>query len=457
MVRLIHIFLISILAHTSHATLYLSVRGSEDRLKSHCAQFKCLDSIINSKAVEFDNGNTFVKLATPVAGQPIEVFANAELSANQFMELLITLRALKNEFAGSLNVNLGSKLVVIKSKDGQPLIESSFAKELIYLSGANTIQNLYPVPYPKARSALKHRSQGVLLGSSSIQAVNQLAESLNIPRIDSQDISTLSPDQRVFQYESFNEDYNENFLRALDRLKKINNKKSAVTLITPYLPYARSDKKDQKGVAISGRLAADLIEAAGADSVVFVRAHAPQSEGFFSIPTLQISGRKTINDFLRSREIEVVVSPDAGFQKDASLYADDLKIPVSVINKQRNLETGKAEIKGISGFSVKGKRVVIIDDETASGSTLAKAAELLKSIGAVYVVGVVTHLAGSADQALQSPFLDEVVVTDSLPIKDKSGKLQVLSLTNEIAEEIKNTFPIPKESSTSCRARVMGF
>ncbi len=457
MARLTLIFLVLILARSSQAAFFLSIRGAEDRLKAYCAQFKCSENILNSKAVEFDNGNTFVKISSPVSGKAIEVFANPELDANQFMELLITVRTLKNEFAGNINVNLNSKTLVVKSREGQVLIDSSFARELIYLSGALTIQNLYQVQSSKLKTHLKHRPQGVIMGSSNSPSMSLLAESLEIPSMDFKDIHNLSNETRVFQLESFNEEYNENLLKALDKLKKIANQRSAVTLITPYLPYARSDKKDQKGVAISGRLMADLIETAGADSIVFVRAHAPQSEGFFSIPTLQVSARKTINQFLKSREIEVVVSPDAGFQKDATLYADELRIPVSVINKQRNLETGKAEIKGISGFSVKGKRVVIIDDETASGSTLAKAAEYLKSLGATYVLAVVTHLAGNAEQALKSPHIDEVVVTDSLPIKDTGGKLKVLSLNQEIAEEIKSIFPMTTGQSKNCRARVMGF
>ena len=457
MARLILIFLVLVLAKSSQAVLYLSIRGSEERLNTFCAQFKCSENILKVKAVEFDNGNTFVKLNSPVLGNAVEVFANPELSANQFIELLITIRALKNEFAGQINVNLNAKTISVKSSDGKNLIESSFARELIYLAGAQTIQNLYPLPTTQFKSSLKHRPNGVILGSESSTTLSLLSESLDLPIIGIEDVVNLDRETRVFQYESFNENYNENLLKALDRIKKLANQRSGVTLITPYLPYARSDKKDQKGVAISGRLMADLIEAAGADSIVFVRAHAPQSEGFFSIPTLQVSGRKTINEFLKNRGIEIVVSPDAGFQKDATLYADELKVPVSVINKQRDLETGKAEIKGISGVSVKGKRVVIIDDETASGSTLAKAAEKLKSEGALYVVAVVTHLAGSAEQALMSPYIDEVVVTDSLPVKGNKNKLQVLSLNKEIADEIKSVFPLTSGQSKNCRARVMGF
>ncbi|MFN9067882.1 MAG: ribose-phosphate pyrophosphokinase-like domain-containing protein, partial [Bdellovibrionales bacterium] len=323
------IFLIFIFTQSSGAVLYMSLRGSEDRLQAFCAQNKCLENIVETKAIEFDNGNTFVKIMSPVAGQPVEVFVNSELTANQFMELLIAIRALKSEFSGSINVNFNSKYLNLKSKEGTPLLDSSFARELIYLAGAETIQNLYPLSNSKKNVALKHRSLSVLLGSSTSASASGLATSLKIPQIELKDTHSLGPDHRVFQYESFNEDYNENFLKILGRLKKIRNRKSAVTLITPYLPYARSDKKDQKGVAISGRLAADLIEAAGADSIIFVRAHAPQSEGFFSIPTLQISGRKTINNFLKSREVEVVVSPDAGFQKDATLYADELRVPLS--------------------------------------------------------------------------------------------------------------------------------
>ncbi len=212
---------------------------------------------------------------------------------------------------------------------------------------------------------------------------------------------------------------------------------SQITLVSPYLPYARSDKKDQYGVAITGRLAADMIETSGTDAVSFVRAHAPQSEGFFKIPTIQTMGRKTINAFLANLNVEQIISPDAGFQKDATLYADDLKVPVSVVNKQRNLQTGESKLHGISGPKVKGKIVAIIDDETASGGTLGKVAEFLKKLGAAKVVAVVTHLSGNADQALNSVAIDSLAVTDTFKITKQHSKLSVLSVAKEISDDLK--------------------
>lgn len=391
--------------------------------------------------------------------QEIKILVPSELTANQLFELLILIRTLKGEFVTSIDVTSSLRtLTVIDSKNAK-LLEGELVYQFLRVAGMDTHNGKHFYSQLPAKTPYKKTQQTVIMASPEHGLAKEISAVLEVPIFEkSQQSPAPGRTLRVLQATTSGENYNEELLKALAETHQLKKKKYQITFMSPYLPYARSDKKDQAGVAITGRLVADLIETAGADSIVFVRAHAPQSEGFFSIPTLQVSGRKTINQFLESQNVEVVVSPDAGFQKDATLYADELRVPISVVNKQRNLETGESVLKGISGESVVGKKVVIIDDETASGSTLAKAAELLKSLGAKSVLCVVTHLAGTAEKALKSPFIDLVVVTNSLPVKIQSEKLKVLSLAEEISDQIRDVVKTSQSAQTrSCRTSVSGF
>jgi len=148
----------------------------------------------------------------------------------------------------------------------------------------------------------------------------------------------------------------------------------------------------------------------------------------------------------------VIIAPDAGAQKDDTLYAKDLGIPVNVINKARDPKTGVSRIIDMSGIEVAGLRVAVIDDETASGGTLDEASEFLRKRGASYIAAVVTHLAGDAARALKSPNIDQMVVTDTLPIEVKTGAgLKVLPISTEIASEFE-----PWLSLKTCEADLTG-
>ena len=238
---------------------------------------------------------------------------------------------------------------------------------------------------------------------------------------------------------------NEQLFTTLAQIKWIEEHGGSVHLVTPYLPYARSDKPEfDVGVTTQGRLVADLIEAVGTEGITVVRAHAPQSLGFFKIHSEEIAGRKTIVDHLRSQQIDCVISPDAGFQKDATKYQHDLiksyggqkEVCLVVMNKERNSD-GKETILGGTGLEkIEGKNVVIIDDETATGGTLAQVAKALKNYPPKAVFAVVTHLAGTAKQSLGSDAIQSLVVTNTVPISLTDPKLTVLSIAPEIAESI---------------------
>ncbi len=459
-VRYLSLTLVLFCVQAFGSPLLLTIRGAEEFVAIFCAGANCSsEKVLKAQTQEFENGNTFLKLKENVKAQDIRILVPAQLTTNQLFELLILIRTLKGEFVTSIDVTSSMRSLSVVDSKGTKILEGELVYNFLRVAGMDTHNGKYFYTQLPAKTAYKKTNETIIFAQQQHQLAQELSALLGIPVLDrSQRLPMSGRSLRILQMASNGENYNEELLKSLIEIHNLKNKKFQVTFLSPYLPYARSDKKDQIGVAITGRLVADLIETAGADSIVFVRAHAPQSEGFFSIPTLQVSGRKTINQFLKSQNVEVVVSPDAGFQKDATLYADELRIPISVVNKQRNLETGESILKGISGESVVGKKVVIIDDETASGSTLAKAAELLKSLGAKSVICVVTHLAGTAEKALKSPFIDLVVMTNSLPIKVTSEKLKVLSLAEEISDQVREIVKTSQSTSVrSCKAIVSGF
>lgn len=443
--------LITLVSSFSYCQTYImTVRNSENLLDSFCKTTKCEYLKLDKSAKEFANGNTFVKFKQNIAQKDILIVIPPTIDYNQFLELLINIRTAKSEFAASVSVKVmpttQNKINVIDN-DKKIFLDENLVLEFLDEAGADKFNSSKIKSQKIPQYSQTNKSVIVDQGTNS-KLAKEMAENLGVP------ILTFDEAMLHLKYQSLNvilissvkEPHNLSFLEALDQVRKIKKMGSRVTLVTPYLPYARSDKKDQKGVSVIGRLAADLIERSGVNSVQFVRAHAPQSQGFFKIPSIQTMGRTTINTYLRSQGVEQIISPDAGFQKDATLYADDLSVPVSVINKQRDLETGESKLHDMSGPNVAGKTVAIIDDETASGGTLAKAAEFLKQQGAKRVIAVVTHLAGNASQAIDSPFLDEIAVTNTFEIDNVNDKLKVLSIASEISTDLKLMLNI----SSSC-------
>lgn len=429
-----------LLANTTIAdVLMLSVRNGETALGQYCQINKCKNKTLDSDTREFANGNTFVRFKESVAQKDILIVVPSILTSNQFIELLIKIRTAKSEFASSVKVvsESGQKSIQVKDSNEKIVVESELTAELISKAGADKLDGTKIQNISRSKITKTQKTVIVDQGTNSVLA-NNIAKNLGLPLMSvNESLNELKNKSfNVILISSVAEPHNQSFLTSLQQVREFKKLNAAVTLVSPYLPYARSDKKDQNGVSVIGRLAADMIESSGADSVQFVRAHAPQSQGFFKIPTIQTMGRKTINKFLKSQGVEQIISPDAGFQKDATLYADDLGVPVAVINKQRDLQTGESKLHDMSGPNVNGKIVAIIDDETASGGTLGKAAEFLKKQGAVKVIAVVTHLAGSASQALDSPFLEKIAITDTFKVDVNNPKLTVLSIADEISADL---------------------
>lgn len=215
-----------------------------------------------------------------------------------------------------------------------------------------------------------------------------------------------------------------------------------ITAVLPYFPYVRSDKKDRPRISITARLMADLIQTAGADRVLTMDLHAPQIQGFFSIPVDQISARSLLCDELKRSDLSngVLVASDVGEAKDVGGFTRILQLPMAIIDKRRDGDDEKARPTHIVG-EVKGKKAILIDDEIASGGTMVEASDFLLKHGAESVWAAATHpiFSGSAASRIANSSIEKMIVTDTVPVsaQKKNKKIQVLSVSKLFAEAIR--------------------
>jgi len=226
-----------------------------------------------------------------------------------------------------------------------------------------------------------------------------------------------------------------------------------ITAVMPYFGYARQDRRVRSArVAISAKLVANMITIAGVDRVLTVDVHAEQIQGFFDIPVDNVYASPVLlGDLWRQKNTNlIVVSPDVGGVVRARAVAKQLDDADLAIIDKRRPQANQAQVMHIIG-DVAGKTCVIIDDMVDTAGTLCKAAEALKEHGAVKVVAYATHavLSGAALKNLTASHIDELVVTDTIPLSQEaidSGKIRQLSVANMLAETIRR---IHEEESVS--------
>ena len=218
-----------------------------------------------------------------------------------------------------------------------------------------------------------------------------------------------------------------------------------ITAVVPYFGYARQDRKDEGRVPITAKLVANLITAAGANRVLAMDLHAAQIQGFFDIPVDHLHAGPVLLDYFKKLQAKtkgeiVMVSPDAGNAKMASVFANYLGIDIAIIDKRRQSGTEVTSTNIIG--DVKGKHVFMIDDMISTAGTIQQAALLVKEKGCKGVVVACTHavLVGLAMERLAEAPIDQVVVTDTIPESDRYApirdKLVVLSVADLIGEAI---------------------
>lgn len=214
-----------------------------------------------------------------------------------------------------------------------------------------------------------------------------------------------------------------------------------ITAVLPYFPYAKSDKKDQPRIAITARLVANLLETAGIDRVLTMDLHAPQIMGFFSVPVDHLTSVPILSAYyqkLKEKDV-VVVAPDAGRAKLARTYGKLIGAPIALLDKQRVGNEEKVEVNHLVG-EVKGRPVLLVEDEIASGGTMMAEAEFLYNAGATEIFVACTHgvFSGKAIERIAASPITEIAVTDTLPLapERRIEKITVLSVAELFAEAI---------------------
>jgi len=254
----------------------------------------------------------------------------------------------------------------------------------------------------------------------------------------------------VFVIQSLNPpNINDNIMELLlilDALKRSSTHR--ITAVIPYFAYARQDRKDKPRVPISAKLLADIIQKAGANRVLTVDLHSAQIQGFFDCPVDNIYALPVILDYLKGKNLEdiVVVSPDAGGVVRARYLANKLNAGLAIIYKRRP-EPNVVETLDVIG-DIKGKNAIIIDDIIDTAGTIVAAADMLKDKGAKSIIATCTHpvFSGPALDRLKGSCIEEVIVTNTIPLRDTIDKVKVLSVANLVGEAIKR---INIESSVS--------
>lgn len=226
---------------------------------------------------------------------------------------------------------------------------------------------------------------------------------------------------------------NDNLMELLimiDAIKRSSARR--ITAVMPYYGYSRQDRKDRPRVPITAKLVANLITVAGANRVLTMDLHAGQIQGFFDIPLDNLFAVNTFMRYFEKKHLPnlVVVSPDVGGMKMARAYAKKFKAGLAVVDKRR-INDREAEVMNIMG-EVKGKNVCLIDDLVATAGTLVEAAAALKDAGAKKVFAAATHavLSGPAIERIGNSELEELIVTDTIPIPKAKmiPRIKVLSV-----------------------------
>lgn len=290
-------------------------------------------------------------------------------------------------------------------------------------------------------------------GNSNLELAKEIAQCLGVP-LSKAKVRTFSDGEvfveveenvrgtDVFVIQSTCPPVNHNIMELLimiDALKRASSRR--ITAVIPYYGYARQDRKVAPRVPISAKLVADLITAAGANRVLSMDLHAGQIQGFFNIPFDHLFAAPVLLEYIRKNYQDdlVIVSPDAGGVERARAFAKRLEVSLAIIDKRRE-GINEARAMNIIG-EVHGKRALILDDMIDTAGTLTQAADALISHGAKEVYAACTHpvLSGPAMDRIESSQIQEVVVTDTIPLSARARscpKIKQLSVSGLLAEAI---------------------
>jgi len=292
----------------------------------------------------------------------------------------------------------------------------------------------------------------VFSGSSNKLLAEEICECLGIP-LGKVQISKFSNEntyvqilesvreEDIFVIQSLYPQPNENLIELMllcDALRSASARR--VTAVIPHYSYARSDKKDKPRISIAARLIADMLVTAGANRFLTMTLHSEQVRGFFSVPTDHLQAAPVVCDYLSKMDLSNAVALfDLGQDKRGGRYAERLSLPIAVIDKERISDT-QVKIKAMIG-DVKGKDVIIFDDEISRGTSLIATVDAIKDRGVKTIRAACTHglFCGPAIQLIQDSPVIEVVATNTVdvPPEKRIDKITVLSVAPLFAEAIK--------------------
>jgi len=293
----------------------------------------------------------------------------------------------------------------------------------------------------------------LLTGNANRPLAEEIAQYLHVPMADAE-VTRFSDGEvyvqvdenvrgtDVFVIQPTCPPVNDNLMELLvliDALKRASARR--ITAVLPYYGYGRQDRKVQPRVPITAKLVADLLTAAGVDRVMALDLHAGQIQGFFNIPVDHLFATPVIIDYLGKKDLRdpVIVSPDAGGVERARAIAKRLKANLAIIDKRRD-GPNVAVFMHLIG-DVLGKDVVIIDDLIDTAGTLIQAVEALQREGArrVLACGVHSVLSGPAVERIRASVLEEVIVTNSIPVSEakRAARVTVLTVAPLLGEAIR--------------------
>ena len=290
-------------------------------------------------------------------------------------------------------------------------------------------------------------------GSGSLQLAQEISQYLNVP-LEEYD-KVVFPNENIFirlkgsvrgqdvyLIQSMALPIHRNIMEMLimiDCLKR--DSTGRITAVFPYMAYARSDKKDQPRVPITARLLADMIEVAGADRYMTIDLHAGQIQGFFSIPGDALTAFHILSDYFMEKDLDnaVVATADLGFAKKGRNFAAKLGVPLAFVEKRRTGDRPRARAITVIG-DVKGKDVILVDDEVLTASSVCEAVDILKNHGANDIYLSFTHpllIANAIDELRDKP-IKEIVTTNTLPIPEEKllPNMTILSIAPLLGEVI---------------------
>lgn len=237
--------------------------------------------------------------------------------------------------------------------------------------------------------------------------------------------STMPPTENLFE-----------LLLMVDAAKRASARK--IIAVIPYFGFARQDRKDKPRVAIGAKLVANMLAAAGVDRIMTMDLHADQIQGFFEVPVDHLFASTLFFNEMKALDNGnlIMAAPDAGGAKRANAYAKKLDTGLAICHKHRKKANEIAEMTVIGDVS--GKDVILIDDMCDTAGTLTKAAELFIEKGAKTVRAFCTHavLSGPAFERINNSKLTELIVTDTIPLKEKSDKIRVITVSDLFADVI---------------------